>query len=372
MDENLDKNPELAEQKELVCKNCGGKIQFSPGSTSVKCPYCGTVNEITFEKEELEKAFKEIDYYSYINKTLQTENIEVKEAFVKCQSCGASTTIDSNVVSSECPYCGSPLVREQAKLQNIIEPQAVIPFVIDKKQAIEKFNTWMKKSFWAPKKAKVYAKPDKLQGLYTPYWTYDANTTTSYVGQRGDDYTTTETYTDSSGQTQTRSVTKTRWTRTSGTVYQTFDDIPIVASTSLPEKYVTKLQPWDTSQLKPYNKLFLAGFKSESYTRDVKKGFELAKVVMDKKIVVAIERDIGGDHQRITSKNTNYNDVTFKHILLPIWISSYKYKDKVYNFVVNGQTGKVQGKRPVSVGKIILVILLAIAIIVALYFIFGQ
>jgi len=372
MDENTNPNPELINQKELVCKNCGGKIEFAPGTTSVKCPYCGTVNEITFEQEELEKAFKEIDYFAYINQTVQTEDITVQESFVKCESCGASTTIDSNVVSAECPYCGSPLVREQAKLQNIIEPQGLIPFVIDKNEAEKKFNQWMKKSFWAPKKAKVYARPDKLQGLYTPYWTYDASTITSYVGQRGDDYHTTETYTDSSGQTQTRTVTKTRWSHASGTVYVNFDDIPIVASTSLPEKYVNKLQPWNMTALKPYNKMFLSGFKSESYTRDVKEGFEMSKRVMEAEIVVAINRDIGGDHQRITSKNTTYNNVTFKHILLPIWISSYRYKDKIYNFVVNGQTGKVQGKRPVSAGKVILVILLVIAVIIALYFLFAN
>jgi hypothetical protein len=229
----------------------------------------------------------------------------------------------------------------------------------------------MKKLWWLPNKTKEYAKPNKMQGLYVPYWTYDSKTITSYVGDRGDDYQVQETYTDSSGQTQTRSVTKTRWTRVSGTVYVNFDDVLVVGSNSLPQKHVYELAPWNLNELLPYDKQFLTGFKSESYDIDVKNGFEKAKTIMDKDIVNAVNSNIGGDHQRIHSKNVNYNDITFKHVLLPIWLSSYRFKDKVYRFVVNGQTGKVKGERPYSAMKIILVILLVIAIIVAIIY-FAQ
>ena len=358
------KDPEQLNENELLCTNCGGKIQFKPGSTSVICPYCGTENAITFDEKEMQKAFKEIDYYEFINNNYTAKNaVVVEEAFVQCPNCGASTTLDPNTVSSECPYCGSPIVREQEKLKKIIEPQAVIPFVLDKKKAMEKFNTWMKKSFWAPKKAKLYARPEKLQGVYAPYWTFDADTVTDYTGERGDDYE--ETHYDSDGNETT--TTETRWTRVRGTVYVSFDDLPILATDTFKNKYISRVSTFDYSQLKPYKKQFLSGFKSESYTVDIKDAFERAKSSMDFEIEDKIRQDIGGDHQRILTKHTTYNNVTFKHILAPIWISSYQFKGKVYNFVVNGQTGSVSGKRPVDAMKVVLAILLAIILIAILF-----
>ena len=74
---------------------------------------------------------------------------------------------------------------------------------------------------------------------------------------------------------------------------------------------------------------------------------------MDNYITQLIKKDIGGDEQRIYSVNTKYNDITFKHVLLPIWISAYRFKNKVYRFLINGRTGEVQGERPWSVWKII-------------------
>ncbi len=367
MAENTPPKAEQINQDSIKCKQCGAKLEFAPGTSSLKCPYCGAENEIKIDEEKRREALREIDYFSFISDSSNIEVEQEEESFVKCPSCGAETTIAGNAISAECPFCGTPLVKDQAQIKSLLKPSALIPFIIDKKTAVESFNKWMKKSFWAPKKAKVYARPDKLQGIYTPYWTFDARTITSYTGQRGDDYE--ETRTDSDGNTTT--VTKTRWHSVSGTVYVNFDDIMIVASNSLPEKYVNALEPWHLTELVPFNKSYLSGLKSESYEVDVKQGFEKAKIRMENEIEQEIRRDIGGDHQRIMSKNIQYNNVTFKHILLPIWVSSYRFKGKVYNFVVNGQTGKVKGKRPVDAMKVILVILLVI-VIIALIAYFSQ
>ncbi len=365
-------NADIINQSEITCKNCAAKLHFEPGTSSLKCPYCGTVNEIKIDKEKLADALEEIDYYQFI---AENNNIEVpreEETYVKCTACGAETSISSNIISLECPFCGTPLVKDQSQIKNLIKPSAVIPFKINKNNAADKFNKWMKKSFWAPKKAKIYAKPQKIQGIYTPYWTYDSNTITDYTGQRGDDYQETETYTDSNGETGTRTVTKTSWTSVSGRVYVDFDDVLVVATDSLPEKHVYALEPWDLSGLVPFDKKFLSGLKSESYKKDVKDSFETAKSIMNMTIEQKIKTDIGGDHQTISSKNSTYNDVTFKHVLLPIWLSSYRFKNKIYRFVVNGQTGKVKGERPVSVMKIILVILIVAAIIAAIIYFSKQ
>ncbi len=360
-------NPQLINKKDVTCKNCAAKLEFKPGTSSLECPYCGTLNEIKVDKEKLRKALREIDYLKFIADNNNVETPKEENRFVKCESCGAETSTDAKTISTECPYCGTPLVMEKAQIKSLITPAAVAPFKIDKNTAVESFHKWKKKLWFLPNKARTYAKPNKFQGIYTPYWTYDSNTITSYSGQRGDDYTETETYVED-GQTKTRTVTKTRWYSVSGTVYVDFDDVLVVASNSLPQEHVYAIEPWHLQDLKPYDRQFLSGFKSESYDIDVKNGFAKAQSIMDSDIADAIRRDIGGDHQRISSKNVNYNDITFKHVLLPVWLSSYRYKDKVYNFVVNGQTGKVKGARPVSAFKIILLVLLIIVIIFIIYY----
>ncbi len=364
-------NPEILSQGEIKCKKCGAKLKYAPGTDSIVCPYCGTKNKIEVDQQKLAEALKEIDYFEFIQNIDIAEEENEEQSVVKCPTCGATTSISTNIISSECPYCGSPLIKDQNQIKKQLKPSALIPFVITKNEASEKFNKWIKKSFWVPKKAKKYARPEKLQGLYTPYWTFDAKTITDYTGQRGDDYEETETYTNSEGETETRTVTRTEWTNVSGRVYVDFDDLLVVASNSLPQDHIRNLEPWDLSKLVPFDKKYMSGLKAESYTKDIQKGFDEAKIIMSINIEYEIRKDIGGDHQRIDSKNTTYNDVTFKHVLLPIWISSYRFKNKIYRFVVNGESGKIEGERPVSVLKIILVILL-IAAIIALIFIFSQ
>ena len=145
---------------------------------------------------------------------------------------------------------------------------------------------------------------------------------------------------------------KTRWYPASGAVARGFDDVMAIASTSLPARLGEGLEPWDLSQLQPYKPDYLAGFQAEGYTVALADGNASAKQKMAGVIEQDVRRDIGGDVQRIDSVSTSYSAETFKHILLPIWIAAYKYNSKTYRFLVNGQTGEVQGERPYSVWKI--------------------
>jgi LSD1 subclass zinc finger protein len=358
-------------QSEIVCVNCAAKLKFAPGTTHLKCEYCGAENEIFIDQEALKDATQEIDFLSFINSQVQTAPMQ-DVLTVKCNSCGASTTFDKNVISSKCDFCDSPMVAKQGETHNIIKPKSLLPFKIEEKKSLEMFKTWIKKLWWAPNNLKKQAKQTgKINGVYIPYWTYDARTHTNYRGERGDDYQVREAY-QKDGRTEYRTVTKTRWSGVSGRVNNVFDDVLVVGSKSLPVKYMDKLEPWNFNELVPYEDKFLTGFKTETYQVDVKQGFEVAKQKMDPIIDQTIRRDIGGDHQRINSKSTQYNNITFKHILLPIWISAYRYNNKVYRFMVNGQTGEVQGERPYSWIKITLAILFVLAIIAVIIYFANQ
>ncbi len=354
-------------QHEISCKNCGSKLTFLPGTTSLKCGNCGTENAIEIDESKRRDATKEIDYLSFI-RNMASEATTVEVTTVKCTSCGADTTFNPNVVSSECDFCGSPLVAANAHKSRVVEAKAMLPFKVTDNEGVDLYKKWLKKLWFAPNKLKTYARQaEKLAGVYIPYWTYDSDTKTHYTGERGDDYQRTESYTEN-GETKTRTVTETSWTRVSGRVARFFDDVLIPASQSLPIKYVERLEPWDLENLIPYDTKFLSGFKSETYQVAIEAGFDKAKVKMDDNIRSDIRSDIGGDHQRIHTVTTDFNAITFKHILLPIWISAYRYNQKVYRFMINGRTGEVQGERPWSWIKITLAILAVLAIIGGIYY----
>ena len=340
--------------RNIKCKDCGGNLKYLPGTSYLNCEYCGAKNDITVTETI---NIIENDYLSFLNEKAHTEDKQ-EISTVKCDNCGASTTLPANVTSCTCPYCDTALVIKNATTSTIISPSYVLPFKIDRKNATNQFVKWADDLWFAPNKLKEYAahSAEKLNGIYMPYWTYDSNTTSHYTGMQGIYYYVSESYTDSNGRTQTRQVQRTRWLPASGTVENNFDDILILSSVSLPEKLANSLEPWDIDALVPYNDAYLSGFITESYQINLSEGFEKAKINMQEKIRYAVMADIGGDTQQITSVDSTYNDITFKHILLPIWLSSYRYNDKVYRFLINARTGEVQGERPYSAIKIVLLV----------------
>ena len=339
------------------CNDCGADLTYSPGTRNIDCQYCGAKNEI----EDAGQEIKEQDFHEQLSATTESEHLPNK--FVDCSACGASSSIESQITAASCPYCAAPFVIENAYDANIILPKSLIPFQLKKEEAQKEFKQWIGKSWFVPndlKKAQLNF--ERFKGVYIPYWTYDANYDTSYTGLRGDHYYVTETV-RIGDKTVTRQVQKTRWTPASGSVNGFHDDLLVIASTSLPDKYAHKLEPWDLSKLTSYDEKFLSGFTVERYRIKLEEGFELAKEIGKPAIKSNVRQDIGGDVQTITTMNTEYTNIKFKHLLLPIFVCAYKFKGESYQFLINGQTGEVQGERPRSWIKITLAILIGLAII---------
>jgi ribosomal protein S27E len=341
------------------CENCGAQLVFAPGQTSLTCPYCGHVQEIPEgEAEEQQEALQEIDYSGTVAQMQRTADKE-ETRVLKCPNCGAETAFPEGTTATLCPFCATPLVA-QASVNRHIKPAAVIAFQIDERTAHKAMFEWLGSLWFAPNGLRDYARQGrKLDGIYVPYWTFDADTATDYRGQRGDDYYVTRTRTVN-GKTQTYQERRTRWRSVSGHVTRFFNDVLVMASNSLPRTHTDALEPWDLAALAPYRADYLSGFAAEAYQIELEEGFTLARAKMDQVIEGDIRRDIGGDHQRITSKQTQISDVTFKHVLLPVWMAAYKFQDRSFRFVVNGQTGKVQGERPWSKWKIFFAVLAAL------------
>jgi DNA-directed RNA polymerase subunit RPC12/RpoP len=357
-------------EKQYPCNQCGAKLEFAPGANSLKCPYCGCENVIAQSSVKVE----ELDYRTYLQQAANEKDTHEAHR-VKCEKCGAETTMPSNVTSGICPFCGANMVFE-GKSSHLIRPEALLPFKVTQRQAFDDFRRWIDSLWFAPGDLKQYARSEgKLAGIYIPCWTYDSQTTSAYTGMRGSHYYTTETYTTTeNGQqvTRTRQVQHTRWTPVSGVVSNGFDDILVVASRSLPKEYADRLQPWDLQNLVPYTDDYLSGFRAESYQISLEQGFEEAREVMATAITSTVRRDIGGDEQRVESINTQYANITFKHILLPVWLSAYRFRDNIYRILINARTGEVQGERPYSAWKIAAAILVLIALIAILVYFANQ
>lgn len=354
-------------ERKKACTNCGAALKYKPGTTSITCEYCGHHEAITIDSN----GFEELELYPYL-KEMGAQSHSEEITMLHCKNCGANQHVEENYKSLHCVYCSMPLVVADMYKEDWILPGAVLPFQIDQKKSFLIFQKWVNGLWWAPNKLKKASlDPQFTKGLYMPYWTFDAQLSATYTGQRGEYYYTTETYRDSNGRTQTRQKRNTRWYPASGRISGFVDDTLIEASKQRAGRVPAKIARWNLKKLQPFSSGFLSGFVTEKYTIPLKEGHLKSKEEAHQIAQRWCYRDIGGDTQRLSSMNMNLSEETFKHILLPVYVSAYRYKGKEYNFFVNGESGKVAGSRPYSFWKIFFAILLGIVIIGAIIW-FGS
>ena len=350
--------PEVPATQEhrFPCDTCGGDMRFDPGDDRMVCDHCGHAEPL---RPHAPSAIRERDIREGLGDTAAAPEEETRVA--DCPNCGARFEFDPAIHAAECPFCATPVVTDTGTDRHI-KPAAVVPFALAEAQAKRAMQGWLGSLWFAPNGLTKYArKGERMQGIYVPFWTFDAQTETSYAGQRGDTYFVTKTVIRDGKPMQVQ-VPKTRWTPRRGRVRRFFDDVLVLASPSLPKSHTDALEPWDLAGLQPYAPQYLAGFRAEAYRIGLEDGLAEARARMDRVIERDVRFDIGGDQQRIARMDTRLSDVTFKHVLLPVWVAAYKYGGRSFRFVVNGQSGRVQGERPYSAWKIAFAVLAAILV----------
>lgn len=353
--------------QEFNCRGCGGPLVYKPGTTSLTCAHCGGHEPIPAG----DTAIVENDFVTAM-RTFDKDAPLIERLTVNCRSCGAHVEFPDNVTSTRCPFCGSPQVAERATSKQI-RPTAILPFGIDIDASRAAYSKWLGSLWWAPNDLTKMAVIDgALQGVYIPFYTFDAVAFTAYTGQRGEDYWDTEHYTvivNGKSQRRSRQVRKTRWYSARGNVTSHFDDVLVIATSSLPTNRLATLEPWDLDKLAPYTDEFVSGFSSETYSLSLVDGFKVAQTLFQPFIDQRIRHDIGGDRQIISTKDSTYESIKFKHILLPVWVAAYRYKGKVYQILINARTGELTGDRPYSWVKITLAVvggLIVLAVVILL------
>ncbi|MCH5272803.1 MAG: hypothetical protein J1E35_03945 [Lachnospiraceae bacterium] len=359
-----EQEPVIADTKKETdkkCPCCGGIMDFDPAVGNLHCPYCDHIEEILAEGEE-DVSAEEQDFLT----EEQTGNCNwgVETKTVLCKACGGEMVYDALEIAGECPYCGSNQVME-AKGENTLAPGGVCVFKLDAKQAAEKFKAWIKKRWFCPKEAKETATPKEMKGLYLPYWTFDTDTVTQYSAEYG--------INTSKKNAKGETVTVTNWYRCSGTYREFIDDQAVCGTTRHEQGLLNGIQPYRTSDNKVYKPEYIAGFASERYSIGLKDAWEKAKSLITNRLRTNITRKIEterhADSVRSVRLKTSYSKIKYKYLLLPVWMASFKYKEKLYQFMVNGQTGKVSGKTPLSPVKVAFSVIGIILVIALLWWI---
>jgi LSD1 subclass zinc finger protein len=291
-------------KKNFQCAGCAAPLHYLPGTSFLLCTYCGEKNEIPqYDTAQLIVDLTPIplDDYTATLADKRDDVLHQESEIASCTNCGASTTLDPHVVSTNCPFCASPLVIDH-HTERVIRPNAILPFGIDYKMALLNLKNWGKTLWFAPNDLKYVLDSHSvngLKGVYIPYWSYNAYVQSDYEGERGDYYYVNRTVRDGNGKSSTVQDRKTRWRHVSGTVAGQLNDILICASTSLTQENSDKVNSWNLEKLVPFEEQYLSGFLAQTFQKDHQYGFERAKIVINDEVQFWIRHDIGGDEQRI-------------------------------------------------------------------------
>jgi predicted RNA-binding Zn-ribbon protein involved in translation (DUF1610 family) len=351
-----DQTPPKTEQtRTFPCPDCGADLHYDAAKGVLLCGYCGREQPIETPERWAAEEHESFD-------TEQATRKWEGQRQISCDSCGGSWVVPATDAASVCPFCGRAHVSEVDA--DMLPPDAVLPFAVDAKGASERFKTWLHKRIMAPRALRAQAAAGNWRGVYYPYWTYDADTVTNYEADAGHYYYVTVERTrvvDGKTETYTEQERRTRWERTSGRVSRFFDDV-LVRAVQLTEKAAAPEQ-FDLRALKPYLPEFLSGFLARRYDVGLREGYEQARRIMDRQIHSDIVRDVSADEVNVLAAHTDVLKSSFKQILLPLWGNRYTYRAKEYAVWVNGQTGKVSGKAPVSPWKVLLCVVAGLAVI---------
>lgn len=283
---------------------------------------------------------------------------------VKCESCHAISVFDADRAAQRCDFCGSPAIISVDDLQAPITPESLLPVVVSASEVRTRLREWYGSRWFAPNKLKRLALTDTLRGIYIPYWTFDAHADATWTAQSGYYYYVTEHYTDSNGRSATRQVRKTRWRPSSGALSHFFNDELVPGTAGVVPDLLQKVEPFPTlDQLKPYDPVYVRGWTVERYQVDLRKASDMNRGRMDATLRALCAAEVPGDTYRALEVDAIYQSRTFKHILVPVWLTTYTYGRRSFQVIVNGFTGKMAGKHPLSWVKITLAIFMAVLVI---------
>lgn len=332
------------------CPSCRAPLKFSPKSNGWDCDYCGS----HFTIDDLEKVKKQKE---------QVQKKKMNAQGYNCKNCGAQILVNDNVTATSCIYCRSSAIIE-SRLTNEFTPTSVIPFKKTKEEAMDAFKQTGLRRFFIPKEFADRKNISEIQGIYIPFWLYDYQVDSKVTGVGN---------VVSSWSSGNYIYTKTdeyAFTRR-GTF--PFYDIPVDGSKHFDDALMNSIEPFDYKELVPFNEAYLSGFLAEKYDQTKEEVQSVAIARAENTIMSEINETLRQYSSKIINEKTfTPSSLNGEYVLLPVWLLNIKYKDKIYPYAMNGQTGKMIGDIPVQKSKVIfffLIFSILLTIIVSLLFI---
>ena len=337
------------------CPGCGDNLRFDPETGSLKCPSCGSVKQI------LSQAGQEIAFSALSGVKSGWQN---ETHVYRCANCNAEEALAKREIAHVCPFCGSPSVVEQEEIDSL-RPNALLPFTLGKEKAAEKAVGWAKKKLLAPSSFKRFFRPENINGVYLPAFTFDTKTRSDYQGKLGEYYYVTV---KENGKNVRKR--RTRYFPVSGTYNYFFDDIAVNATDAVPKSVMNTLMHYDYHNSVAYEDDFLYGFSALLYTKSGETCWQEARAQAERVLRNQILAQYHYDEVSYLNVSTSYSGITFKYMLLPMYTGSYSYGEKTYSFYVNGRSGKVKGKAPISPVKVTIASLIVAAVAAGIAFLY--
>ena len=309
------------------CPSCGGTMIFQPGFNNLLCQSCGHKEIIPELVSKI--PVNELDFLSAQNTASHDWGMEAK--VVTCKQCGAETIQNRLQLSGMCPFCGSTTVETADPSQDIMAPDGIIPFKITEKRALYIFKDWIKDRFLAPELLAENAQLNKFYGIYVPLFFFDVLTENRFTGHYSEN-----------GRTLLRC----------GKFRHQVDDFPVVASKQLASDklLLNVIKDYRTNEAKPYTPDALAGFPCEHYSIGLSEAWNSVGPDMDFYLRNQACKQNETRYLKGLDMTTEYFDLKYKYLIVPVWINSFFYDNKLYTIVINGQTGKIDGQWPKSFG----------------------
>lgn len=292
------------------------------------------------------------------------------QKFFRCENCGAEVGDEGGQRSFVCPFCDSTYVSEFSPASTgRQEPEFVIGFAVTPEQARDKFKAWIgETSLFRPGDLRSATVEDKLKGVYLPFWSFSMLAESCWHATIGEYWYRTETYTerDANGNmvTKTRQVRETEWWPLSGNHHQYYSGYLVSGSKGLPQDQAERIKPFNLPALKRYEPMYLAGWMSEEYSIARDEALQRCQQEFYRRESLNVGQFLPGDTHRGLELSTSFRHVNSDLCLLPVYILSYRYRDKLYRFLVNGQTGRYAGDKPISWKRIGLFVF-GVALIIA-------
>lgn len=322
------------------CPGCTGPLQYMPESGKLECEYCGS----SYTPGEIE------EYYAAKNeKAAAAESATgtwdgaAVRAYL-CPSCGAELLCDETTAATACPYCGNPSI-VPGQFADAKKPDYVIPFQLEKAAAVEALKQHYKGKILLPCGFATENHLEEVKGVYVPFWLYD--------GEAAADVTFAATRTHVHTTPRERITTTEHYVvHRAGRVQ--FEKVPVDGSSKMPDTHMDAIEPFDYSQMEPFSMAYLPGFMADKYDVDAEGSLGRAEERCRNSAIAAMEESVVG-YGTCSVRHADVQVATTqtRYALLPVWLLSTKWKDKNYLFAMNGQTGKLIGDLPVSMGKLV-------------------